>query len=1026
MPSKSKTSLKVLQSRLRGLQTSFDNMCKFMDDYTEDTKLTEVKVRLEKLDILWDRINQSTEEIEAHEDSTAEEESFVKDRVDFENRFYQLKSFLLDTIRENSDETVLNPIARSHDNTHSAPNPHVRLPQITLPKFSGKIDEWQTFRDLYTSLIHWQPDLPDIEKFHYQIQYLITRSQLEGEALAVIDSLPLTRANYNVAWDLICTRYSNSKILRKRQVQALFELPVVKKESATELHTLLESYEKIVKSLDQVTPQATEFKDLLLLHLLSSRLDGATRRSWEEHSSTKDVDTVRDLTNFLQRRIQILEALPTRPVEQRIEAGSSKFPRKPNVVKVCNTTLQPSAPLKCVACSDSHLLYQCSQFLKLPVSERDGLLRSHSLCRNCFRRGHQARDCHSKFTCRQCKGKHHTLVCFKGKVEERRSNHTGESGPTTTAAQPTEEVTNTKVVNVATTNVVSCNSASGSSTGVLLLTAMVLLEDDRGQILRVRALLDSAAECNLITKRMRKQLVVKEDSSMVEVVGIHGTSNKVHGKVTVTVRSRISNFAQGMEFYVLPKLSAQPGIASVDPNNWNLPAGIELADPHFLKSEPIDLVIGAEFFFDVFVTGRRISLDEHLPLLVDSVFGWIATGRYPIDGPITSVLCDVATSSRLEKMIEKFWEYEEVGLGNNMSPDEAKCEEYFQRTTQRQASGRYMVSLPGNEEMMRNLGDSKETAERRFLQIERRLNREPSLREHYVSFMEEYETLGHMSRVTHDEEGVNRCYLPHHPVVKEGSTTTRVRVVFDASARTSTGLSLNDCLQSGPVIQRDLRSIILRSRFRPIMLVADIEKMFRQVDVCQADRRLQSILWRSSPDQPLTTYELETVTYGTKPAPFLATRTLVQLATDEAERFPLASVAVKNDFYMDDAITGANDPATAKELRIQLVEMLDSGGFKLRKFASNCATVLEGIPSEDLSIQAADGIYLDPDPMVKTLGLIWIPPTDVFRFNFKAPPFSDTPLTKQKIFSIIATLFDPLGFVGPVITQAKIIMQLSW
>ncbi|XP_062704364.1 uncharacterized protein LOC134286719 [Aedes albopictus] len=822
MPSKSKTSLKVLQSRLRGLQTSFDNMCKFMDDYTEDTKLTEVKVRLEKLDILWDRINQSTEEIEAHEDSTAEEES-----------------------------------------------------------------------------------------------------QLEGEALAVIDSLPLTRANYNVAWDLICTRYSNSKILRKRQVQALFELPVVKKESATELHTLLESYEKIVKSLDQATPQATEFKDLLLLHLLSSRLDGATRRSWEEHSSTKDVDTVRDLTNFLQRRIQILEALPTRPVEQRIEAGSSKFPRKPNVVKVCNTTLQPSAPLKCVACSDSHLLYQCSQFLKLPVSERDGLLRSHSLCRNCFRRGHQARDCHSKFTCRQCKGKHHTLVCFKGKVEERRSNHTGESGPTTTAAQPTEEVTNTKVVNVATTNVVSCNSASGSSTGVLLLTAMVLLEDDRGQTVRARALLDSAAECNLITKRMRKQLVVKEDSSMVEVVGIHGTSNKVHGKVTVTVRSCISNFAQGMEFYVLPKLSAQPGIASVDPKNWNLPAGIELADPHFLKSEPIDLVIGAEFFFDVFVTGRRISLGEHLPLLVDSVFGWIATGRYPIDGPITSVLCDVATSSRLEKMIEKFWEYEEVGLGNNMSPDEAKCEEYFQRTTQRQASGRYMVSLPGNEEMMRNLGDSKATAERRFLQIERRLNREPSLREQYVSFMEEYETLGHMSRVTHDEEGVNRCYLPHHPVVKEGSTTTR-------------------------------------------------------------------------------------------------------LATDEAERFPLASVAVKNDFYMDDAITGANDPATAKELRIQLVEMLDSGGFKLRKFASNCATVLEGIPSEDLSIQAADGIYLDPDPMVKTLGLIWIPPTDVFRFNFKAPPLSDTPLTKQKIFSIIATLFDPLGFVGPVITQAKIIMQLSW
>lgn len=374
MPGKSKTSLKMLQARLRGLQTSFDNMFSFMEDYTDDTRVTEVKVRLDRLDALWDRINENIEEVESHEESTSEPESFVKVRIDFENRFYQLKSFLLDKIRENSDETVLNPIIRSHDNTHSAPNPHVRLPQITLPKFSGKIDEWQTFRDLYTSLIHWQPDLPEIEKFHY------LRSQLEGEALAVIDSLPLTRANYAVAWDLICTRYSNSKILRKRQVQALFELPDVKRESAAELHTLLDSYEKIVKSLDQATPQSTEFKDLLLLHLLSSRLDSATRRSWEEYSATKETDTVKDLTDFLQRRIQILEALPNRPVEQRMEAGSSKFPRKPNVVKVCNTTLQPSAPIKCVACSDSHLLYQCAHFLKLPVSEMDGMLRSHSVC----------------------------------------------------------------------------------------------------------------------------------------------------------------------------------------------------------------------------------------------------------------------------------------------------------------------------------------------------------------------------------------------------------------------------------------------------------------------------------------------------------------------------------------------------------------------------------------------------------------------------------------------------------------------
>lgn len=302
-------------------------------------------------------------------------------------------------------------------------------------------------------------------------------------------------------------------------------------------------------------------------------------------------------------------------------------------------------------------------------------------------------------------------MCFRGKPNENRATHTNEPSTTPTATESNGETTNTKVVNVATTSTVTCSSATGSPTGVLLLTAIVILEDDQGHTVHARALLDSAAECNLITKRMRKQLVLKEAPSMVQVVGIHGTSNKVHGRVTVTVRSRISNFSQGMEFYVLPKLSAQPGIASVDPSKWNLPVGVELADPHFLTSEPIDLVLGAEFFFDMFVSGQRITMGDNLPLLVDSVFGWIATGRYPIDSPVTSVLCDVATSSQVEKLIEKFWEYEEVGLESNMSPDEAKCEDYYSQTTRRQATGRYSVSLPRNGELIRNLGDSRASAE---------------------------------------------------------------------------------------------------------------------------------------------------------------------------------------------------------------------------------------------------------------------------------------------------------------------------
>ena len=183
MPAASKqkpSSLKLLQTKLRGLQTSFSNMYRFMEQYHDDTKAAEVNVRLEQLDRLWDKMNEAIDDVESHEDTTADADSFVKDRVDFENRFYELKSFLVGKVHEDSDQSAFSQTSRSLDNP-SGSTPHVKLPQITLPKFSGKIDEWHTFRDLYTSLIHWQADLPEVEKFHY------LRSQQKGEALSVIE-----------------------------------------------------------------------------------------------------------------------------------------------------------------------------------------------------------------------------------------------------------------------------------------------------------------------------------------------------------------------------------------------------------------------------------------------------------------------------------------------------------------------------------------------------------------------------------------------------------------------------------------------------------------------------------------------------------------------------------------------------------------------------------------------------------------------------------------------------------------------
>lgn len=211
------------------------------------------------------------------------------------------------------------------------------------------------------------------------------------------------------------------------------------------------------------------------------------------------------------------------------------------------------------------------------------------------------------------------------------------------------------------------------------------------------------------------------------------------------------------------------------------------------------------------------------------------------------------------------------------------------------------------------------------------------------------------------------------------------------------------------------------------MVVSDVEKMFRQIGMSKEDAPLQSILWRADPNEEVSTYELTTVTYGTKPAPFLATRTLKQLAMDEQVSYPIAARAATEDVYMDDFLSGADNPEAALELRIQLDEMTQKGGFRLRKWASNCPLVLREIPETDLAVVKTEGVQLDPDPAVRTLGLVWHPGADVLKFRFKIPELSAAEvLSKRRVLSIIATLFDPLGLIGPVITTAKIFMQQLW
>ncbi|XP_011698579.1 PREDICTED: uncharacterized protein LOC105456325 [Wasmannia auropunctata] len=265
-------------------------------------------------------------------------------------------------------------------------------------------------------------------------------------------------------------------------------------------------------------------------------------------------------------------------------------------------------------------------------------------------------------------------------------------------------------------------------------------------------------------------------------------------------------------------------------------------------------------------------------------------------------------------------------------------------------------------------------------------------------------------------------YIPHHPVIRESSLTTRLRVVFNASSLTINMTSLNNHLLTGPKLQTNLSAVILRWRQYRYVYSADIAKMYRQIRVDPRDIDYQRILWTENQNEKAQPYQLTTVTYGTACAPFLALCVIRQLVHDEGHSFPMAASVLQENIYVDDVLFGADDIPFLRQLRTQVCALLNRGQFDLRKWSSNSAKLLSDIDPEDHGLACSK--TLQTDDYLKILGLIWDPLVDAFKFRVNLPKSSSK--TKHSILADIAKFFDPLGWGTPATITAKIFLQQLW
>ncbi|XP_043591766.1 uncharacterized protein LOC122571746 [Bombus pyrosoma] len=277
-----------------------------------------------------------------------------------------------------------------------------------------------------------------------------------------------------------------------------------------------------------------------------------------------------------------------------------------------------------------------------------------------------------------------------------------------------------------------------------------------------------------------------------------------------------------------------------------------------------------------------------------------------------------------------------------------------------------------------------------------------------------------MTKVNADHPTNHGYYLPHHGVIKESSDTTKLWVVFDGSASSTTGVSLNDALHTGPKLQEELINILWRFRSHQYVLTGDIEKMYRQFIVRPEDRNYQKILLRADNGE-IETYRLNTVTLGLSAAPYLAIRCLKQLAEYEGSRFPIAAPILQQGFLCRRALTGADTKDEALSVRNELTELLRQAGLNIRKWASNDRDLLRGLPEQDTHKK----LHLGESSTLKTLGVFWDSADDSILYSVKTT--NDTSrVTKRSISSVIAQIYDPLGLLALVIVRAKMLLQQVW
>ena len=308
-----------------------------------------------------------------------------------------------------------------------------------------------------------------------------------------------------------------------------------------------------------------------------------------------------------------------------------------------------------------------------------------------------------------------------------------------------------------------------------------------------------------------------------------------------------SSFTCIVHALVIPRITSNNPLLDQG-KDWTHLHNLTLADPHFNQADKIDILLGAQVHTNIVEQGLRKGDSADAPIATQILLGWIVSGATaPSSCNIRAVFTATIQVDNvdLNDLLRRFWEVEESPHRNQfLTQDEVLCEEYYRSTVRRNSEGRNVVRLPLKPNFPHIWVGSHSLALKMLKNLENKFQMVSKLHTTYSQSMQYYLNLGHMRRVSIPDNNVDRCFFfPHHGVIKESSSTIRLRTVFNAS-RVRGGKSLNNFLLVGLNLLAEIIDLLTNWRLYRLIFAADIEKMFRQILVDDDDQHLQAIVWR--------------------------------------------------------------------------------------------------------------------------------------------------------------------------------------